>query len=42
MIRHLTPLLEYTGERLLAERYEKYRKIGVFEEIESDQESTGE
>ena len=42
LIRHLTPLLEYTGERLLAERYEKYRKIGVFEEIESDQESTGE
>lgn len=34
LIRHLTPLLAYPPERLLAERYEKYRRIGVFEEIE--------
>ncbi|NLY89879.1 MAG: acetyl-CoA carboxylase carboxyltransferase subunit alpha [Firmicutes bacterium] len=34
LIRYLTPLLEYPAGRLLAERYEKYRKIGFFEEIE--------
>ena len=34
LIRYLPPLLECPTERLLAERYEKYRKIGVFEVIE--------
>jgi acetyl-CoA carboxylase carboxyl transferase subunit alpha len=38
LLRHLTPLLDYPGERLLAERYEKYRKVGVFEEIEEQGE----
>src|SRR5690554_2607001 len=38
LIRHLAPLLEYPAGQLLAERYEKYRKIGVFEEIEQTEE----
>lgn len=36
LVRNLTPLLEYPPERLATERYEKYRKIGIFNETESN------